>query len=126
MKPRYLLGFGLVAAAVLVAGSMPAFAARGHRAAHQRGPDFSVTWTAGPTAPFDATRFDGALVGTKVYFLGFRTDNDMTDGSVWYFDTTTSTYTDTGVDMPIPISNYSPIGATARTLHHVSGKPTSS
>ena len=25
------------------------------------------------------------------------------------FDTTTSTYTDTGVDMPIPISNYSPI-----------------
>jgi hypothetical protein len=109
LKRRYVLGFGLVAAAVLVAGSMPAFAARGHRSAHQRGPDFSVTWVNGPTAPFDATRFDGAVVGTKVYFLGFRTDNDATDGSVWYFDMTTSTYTDTGVDMPIPISNYSPI-----------------
>lgn len=71
-------------------------------------PALSVTWSPGPTAPFIATRFDGALVNGKVYFLGFRTSvlGDLTDGSVWTFDPATQTYADTGVDMKVPISNY--------------------
>jgi Kelch motif protein len=71
-----------------------------------RVPDVSVTWSAGPTSPFAGTRFDGALVNGRVYFLGFRTVGDATDGSVWYFDLATQTYVDTLVDMKAPISNY--------------------
>jgi len=42
----------------------------------------------------------------RVYFLGFRTFTGATDGSVWYYDTASRTYTDTGIDMPVPVSNY--------------------
>lgn len=72
-------------------------------------PALTVSWANGPTAPFSATRFDGALVNGKVYFLGFRNvvgGVDTTDGSVWSFDVATRTYADTGVDMKAPVSNY--------------------
>jgi hypothetical protein len=67
-----------------------------------------VTWTFGNDSPFAGTRFDGQYDSTtkRVYFLGFRTTGDATDGSVWYYDTVTKTYTDTGVDMQVPVSNY--------------------
>src|SRR5438445_332521 len=104
MNRRYLFGLTATALVALVLGAAPAGAS-----AHGHGtPAASVTWKFGPSSPFDATRFDGAFVPSlnRVYFLGFRTDNDATDGSVWYFDVASSTYTDTGVDMPVPISNY--------------------
>jgi hypothetical protein len=71
-------------------------------------PRVTVKWTIGPTAPFNAARFDGGYVAqlNRVYFLGFRTDGDATTGEVWYYDVATSTYTDTGVAMPVPVSNY--------------------
>jgi hypothetical protein len=94
-----LLVLGFVMAAV------PAQAQTRARAAADV-PNLSVTWSPGPTSPFSGTRFDGALVNGRVYFLGFRTVGDATDGSVWYFDVATQTYVDTLVDMKVPISNY--------------------
>jgi hypothetical protein len=70
--------------------------------------DATITWSFATPSPFNATRFDGAYVHflNRVYFLGFRTDNDLTDGSVWYYDVDSDTYLDTGIDMPVPVSNY--------------------
>jgi hypothetical protein len=84
----------LVAAAVALAAA-PAFAA-------------TVFFRYGPAAPFAGTRFDGELYAAtnRIYFLGFRATGGGTDGSVWYYDLASKTYTDTGVDMPVPISNY--------------------
>jgi hypothetical protein len=66
------------------------------------------TWTVAPDALFSFTRFDGEYSPTTslVYFLGGRLEDNSTDGSVWSYDPVTGTYTDTGVDMPVPISNY--------------------
>ena len=71
--------------------------------------DFTLDplWTPGPTMCFDLTRFDGEYYpGTgKVYFLGGR-DGTQTDGNIYSFDPVTEICTDTGEDMPTPISNY--------------------
>ena len=84
----------LVAAAVALAAA-PALAA-------------NVFFRYGPAAPFAGTRFDGELyaASNRIFFLGFRTTGDVTDGSVWYYDLASKTYADTGVDMPVPVSNY--------------------
>ncbi len=68
-------------------------------------------WAYGPAIPFGgggATRFDGELYrpANRVYFLGFRAFDTSTDGSIWYYDTVAQTYTDTGIGMPVPVSNY--------------------
>ncbi len=65
-------------------------------------------WDSGPTTAFAFTRFDaGYSPGTgDVYFLGGRLADSSTDGSVWKVDPETGTTTDTGADMPVPISNY--------------------
>ncbi|HYV01754.1 MAG TPA: hypothetical protein VEM93_05385, partial [Actinomycetota bacterium] len=72
------------------------------------GPAATVTWTLGPMSPFGGTRFDGEYVAAsnRIYFLGFRTFGDATDGSIVYLNVATQTYADTGIDMPVPISNY--------------------
>src|SRR5206468_2265888 len=97
---------GLLLVVGLVSSAGPAFAAPG--AASPRVPNTSITWSFGTPSPFAGTRFDGAYVAfqKRVYFLGFRTLNDATDGSVWYYDVVTGLYVDTGVDMPVPVSNY--------------------
>lgn len=68
----------------------------------------TVFFVRGASSPFAGTRFDGELYAAtnRIYFLGFRTLGGGTDGSVWYYDVAAKTYTDTGVDMPVPISNY--------------------
>src|SRR6266542_1663707 len=103
MKLRFVRGgLGvLVVAALLLAGG-PALGAPGK-------PLTSVTWKEATPLPFPGTRFDGAVdpATNRVYFLGFRLADNSTVGSVWYYDIATKTYTDTGVDMPVPISNYS-------------------
>ncbi len=74
-------------------------------------PDWGGAWTdAGPTS-FQLTRFDGGYdpVSGLVYFMGGRlpsTATPDTDGSVWSFNPATGIYTDTGVDLPTPVSNY--------------------
>jgi len=70
-------------------------------------PTVDITWTPGAVSPVAATRWDGAVVDNKVYFLGFRAADNSTDGSIWYYDIDEQTYVDTGVDMPVAISNYS-------------------
>jgi N-acetylneuraminic acid mutarotase len=67
-----------------------------------------MNWQFGTNSAFGGTRFDGEYVAAlnRVYFLGFRTFADATDGSVWYYDVANDTYVDTGVDMPVPVSNY--------------------
>jgi hypothetical protein len=74
--------------------------------AAQSSPNVAITWTEGAVSPVAATRWDGAVVGNKVYFLGFRAADNSTDGSIWYYDTDAQTYTDTGIDMAVAISNY--------------------
>lgn len=68
----------------------------------------SVEWVIGDPSPFAGTRFDGRYVRSdhRVYYLGFRTLGDVTDGSVWYYYVPAGVYADTGVDMPVPVSNY--------------------
>lgn len=69
----------------------------------------NINWKLGPTLPTTLTRFDGELVGDRVYFLGGRTTATPpadTIGNILYLDIPTKTFGDTGVTMPIPISNY--------------------
>jgi hypothetical protein len=82
----------------------PAMASRAHHAS----PRAAITWTFGAASPVAWTRFDGQYdpATKRIYFLGFRDITNSTDGSVWYYDTVSATYTDTGVDMPVPVSNY--------------------
>ena len=71
-------------------------------------PAASQYWEYGPDTGFQFFRFDGIYFPDTglVYFLGGRLADDTTDGSVWSFDPETGTYTDTGVDLPLPVSNY--------------------
>lgn len=107
MKLRRLPWLGLVAALALTIPAGPALA-RSASKATPRVPTVSISWQEGVPSTFAGTRFDGEYDPTtkRVYFLGFRTTGDLTDGSVWYYDTVAKTYTDTGVDMPVPVSNY--------------------
>jgi len=72
-------------------------------------PKWGGSWVNGPVTTFGNSwsRFDGAYYEPNglVYFLGGRYGTN-TDGSVWSFNPATSVYADTGVDMPVPISNY--------------------
>lgn len=67
-----------------------------------------VLWQTAPDTPFLFTRFDAEWSRTtkKIYFLGGRLADGTTDGSIWSFDPVTGAYTDTTVDMPVPVSNY--------------------
>ena len=104
MSRRHLLSLVAVFTLAAALSSLPASAQPKAKA----NPLATVNWTLGPPAPFNGARFDGGYVAAngRVYFLGFRTDGDATDGSVWYYDVAAGTYTDTGVDMPVPVSNY--------------------
>lgn len=70
--------------------------------------EWAGTWAYGPPSGFQLTRFDGEVYPGNglAYFLGGRLADSNTDGSIWSFDPATGIYTDTGVDMPVPISNY--------------------
>jgi subtilisin family serine protease len=71
-------------------------------------PDWGGAWTFGPNTTFQFTRFDGEYYPNDglVYFMGGRLADNNTDGSVWVFNPVAGVYTDTGVDLPTPISNY--------------------
>jgi hypothetical protein len=100
MKMRPMQGLGLLVAVALAVSAGPAFGV-------QR-PQRNVSWTLGPTAPFGYSRFDGqydAATG-RIYFLGGRLADNSTSGEVWYYDVAAKTYTDAGVAMPVPVSNY--------------------
>lgn len=51
-------------------------------------------------------RFDTEVHNGKMYLLGYRAGT-ATDGSIWVLDLATQVWSDTGVDMPVPVSNYS-------------------
>ena len=110
MKSRRVHGFGffVVMTVLLSAGTALAAPASPKATSSGRVPQVSVSWRFGPSSPFGGTRFDGELYTptNRVYFLGFRTFADATDGSIWYFDVATRTYVDTGKDMLVPVSNY--------------------
>jgi PKD repeat protein len=65
-------------------------------------------WIEAPDAPFAYTRFDAeySYATGHVYMLGGRLASGSTTGRIWEFDPATGVYTDTGVDMPVPVSNY--------------------
>jgi hypothetical protein len=94
----------LLVSVTLALASVPGVSAQ----ATDRTPGATVNWVLGPTSPFGGTRFDGEYVSAnnRVYFLGYRTFGDATDGSVVYLDVATQSYVNTGVDMQVPISNY--------------------
>jgi hypothetical protein len=104
MKPRTVrIVTLLVGLSVLVSGGSALAGVSGTDV-----PLATVRWSLGNPSTVPATRFDGQYdaATNRVYFLGFRTSGDVTDGSVWYYDVAAGTYTDTGVDMPVPVSNY--------------------
>src|SRR5438445_9187853 len=104
MKSRTLHGLGIFVGMTVLLSTGAALAAP----ASSKVPQVSVSWKFGPSSTFAATRFDGEYYAPtkRIYFLGFRTTGDATDGSIWYFDVATKTYVDTGTDMPVPVSNY--------------------
>lgn len=106
MSLRRPQALGVLVALVLSMIAVPAVTAAAAPAGSS--PQLSVKWVEGPTSPFDASRFDGQYVPSmgRIYFLGFRTDGDLTSGEVWYFDVASKTYVDTGVAMPVPVTNY--------------------
>lgn len=64
-------------------------------------------WVYSTTLPAVAVRFDTEFYNGKMYLLGFRTDGaGTTDGSIWVYDAALDTWSDTGIDMPVPVSNY--------------------
>jgi Kelch motif len=99
MRKRFARGGSIALAVGLVLSGGAALAGGASPAA-------SVKFKSGAEAPFGGTRFDGAVVDGKVYFLGFRIVDNTTDGSIWTYDIKTKKYTDTKVDMPVPVSNY--------------------
>jgi hypothetical protein len=107
---RHLSGLRLLVAMVVAVSAVPAFAFTASAGSSSKADAVSATvnWTLRTPAPFAATRFDGQFVASlrRVYFLGFRTVGDATDGSIWYYDVPTNMYVDTGVDMRVPVSNY--------------------
>ncbi|MCA9992314.1 MAG: S8 family serine peptidase [Ardenticatenaceae bacterium] len=102
-----MAGLGLLTI-LLLSGDLQAV--RADLAVAPAAPDDYVygQWQIAPNSDFAFTRFDAEYSATtgKVYVLGGRLADGNTDGSVWEFDPATGTYTDTGVDMPVPISNY--------------------
>ena len=64
-------------------------------------------WVYSVDLPAIAVRSDTEFYNGKMYMLGYRTDGaGTTDGSVWVYDAALNTWSDTGVDMPVPVSNY--------------------
>jgi hypothetical protein len=110
VNTRHLSGLRLLVAMAIAVSTVSAFAVTASAGPRSRADAVSqtVNWTLRTPAPFAGTRFDGHYVSSqrRVYFLGFRTLGDATDGSVWYYDVPTNTYVDTGVDMRVPVSNY--------------------
>jgi len=100
MKMRFARVVSIAIASGLVVSGGAALAASSTAA------KVNVTFKAGKTAPFEGTRFDGALYKGKVYFLGFRLVDNTTDGSIWTYNPSTNKYADTGDKMAVPISNY--------------------
>lgn len=100
MKLRYFHGLGLLVAVAMLIPAGPALGAQA--------PQRNVNWTEATPIPFGATRFDVAVDPStkRAYFLGFRDVNNNTSGEVWYYDIVAKTYNDTGVAMPVPVSNY--------------------
>ena len=64
-------------------------------------------WIYSVDLPAVAVRFDTEFYNGKMYMLGYRTDGaGTTDGSIWMYDAVLNTWSDTGVDLPVPVSNY--------------------
>ncbi len=70
-------------------------------------PDWGGVWQDGLDAPFAFSRFDSAYSYQEhsIYFMGGRADGYTTDGSVWHL-TVDGNYSDTGVDLVTPVTNY--------------------
>jgi hypothetical protein len=64
-------------------------------------------WVEASNASFAYMRFDAEYSNAtgKVYFMGGRTFNGLTDGQIWEFDPESGIYYDTEVVMPLPVSN---------------------
>jgi hypothetical protein len=101
-------GLAVLAASALVFSGGTALAAHTSTPKAPKHVSASTSWKEGKPSDFAGTRFDGAYDPTskKVYFLGFRTTGDATDGTVWSYDPATATYAMTGATMQVPISNY--------------------
>ncbi len=129
MKNRLFLSLSILIILAFVAAAVPAIAQSGGEnqraappvvstsptSAEQVGlepfstfaPDWGGHWVDGAAAPFAMARFDGgySLKQNMVYFMGGRLADSSTDGSVWSFSSG-GVYSDTGVDLVTPVSNY--------------------
>ena len=107
MRMRFARGIMIASAMGLLMSGGTALAAAPDAAPDGvTSPDIDVNWNLGEPSPFAGTRFDGARLGKKVYFLGFRLADNSTDGSIWTYNIKTKEYKDTGIDMAVPVSNY--------------------
>jgi len=94
------------------------------------GSSFAQNWIFGPTLPFGYSRFDGEFYPPtgQVYFLGGRMPDGTTSGEIWSFDPVAGTFTDEGLAMEVPVSNYTvtllkdPTGPDSLALYVVAGR----
>jgi hypothetical protein len=128
MKPRSILFLSVLIFILLVAAAIPVLAQRASEnpraprpadttslpAPDQALEPFSLlepqwggSWNDGTASPFAFTRFDGgySLKQNMVYYMGGRLADSSTDGSVWSLSSG-GVYTDLGVDLVTPVSNY--------------------
>jgi PKD repeat protein len=109
--------FSLLAMTSLVAGLFIGYAPLKAAAAPVAPDDWYGAWQMGPSIPastFGCASGNGMARITaiyypennRVYFLGGRCESDATVGTIFYFDLDTRSYSDTGADMPTPVSNY--------------------
>lgn len=64
-------------------------------------------WVPSAPLPAAASHFDAEVFERRLYLPGFRASDGSTDGTVWSRDLATGQWSDTGVEMPIWVSDYS-------------------
>lgn len=62
-------------------------------------------WNPSTPLPETAARADLEQVGGKLYLLGYL-HGSVADGSIWALDLATNVWSDTGVDLPVPVIDY--------------------
>jgi hypothetical protein len=93
---------------------------------------FAQAWTLGPNSVSQVryTRTGGEYYPPtgKAYFLGGRQSDNTTSGEIWSFDPVTRTFTDEGIAMELPISNFNvsllndPTGPDSLALYVATGR----
>ncbi len=100
-RRNHRLELGFVGGACLLAAIVLGTCCPATAATPEDGP-----WAYATDLPFVTYRIDAEFYDGKLYVTGYREESGGTDGSVWVYDPLLDAWSDTGVDLPVPVSNY--------------------